>query len=481
MKEEWLESLSTLFHDNRLVDLIDEIENNERINKKENINILKFLHVSSGQGIILSCVTNLYANISKETIIFYDEPETHLHPNAIYQLISILHEILNKTNSYAIIATHSPIIIQQIPSKYVRILSQINNNIKIKQPLLETFGENLTALTNEIFGSNMHDEYYKKILEKIAFQKDINIDKLFEGDLSLNARIFYEGKKMKLNMIEYDAKELVERFIESKREPIKTKLSEIKNEISQADLQYRECGKNNTLKTIKPITLNTRQRDSLKRCYKDKTKETDLIINKIRNEQNEFHRDYCPFCSFHDPLEIDHYLPMAEFPEFSFIPINLIPICSKCNKTKSKYWIEDDERLFLNKYFDDDNLDEFLFCNPKIINKDNIIFEYCLDNEKLKENPIGNIIKTHYEKLNILTIYTDNSNSLLTGLNESLLIFKGNLQKLKESIEQHYQNCKEKYGINFYKTVTYKAIFETDEVLQWYFNRMPEDNKRFQL
>jgi hypothetical protein len=230
-KEEWLESLSPLFHDNGLLDLIDEIEINEKIYeicidnidkilkdeielisqnydisfknicKKKIIDVAKFLHVSSGQGIILSCVTHIYANISKETLIIYDEPETHLHPNAIYQLISILHEILNKTNSYAIIATHSPIIIQQIPSKYVRILSQIDNYINIKQPSLETFGENLTVLTNEIFGNNMHEEYYKKILEKIAtsqqgiLQRDINIDELFEGDLSLNARIFYEGKK----------------------------------------------------------------------------------------------------------------------------------------------------------------------------------------------------------------------------------------------------------------------------------------------
>lgn len=206
-KDEWLESLSTLFHDNRLLDLINEIENNEKIFNKKIINVHEFLHVSSGQGIILSCVTNLYANISKETLIIYDEPETHLHPNAIYQLILILHEILNKTNSYAIIATHSPIIIQQIPSKYVRILSQNDNYINIKQPSLETFGENLTALTNEIFGNNMHEEYYKKILEKIAttergiLQSDINIDELFEGDLSLNARIFYEGKK---NEIEHN-------------------------------------------------------------------------------------------------------------------------------------------------------------------------------------------------------------------------------------------------------------------------------------
>ncbi len=207
MKEEWLESLSTLFPDNRLIDLIDEIEDNEKIFNNKNINVLKFLHVSSGQGIILNCVTNLYANISKETLIIYDEPETHLHPNAIYQLISILHEILEKTNSYAIIATHSPIIIQQIPSKYVRILSQNDNYIEIEKPSLETFGENLTALTNEIFGNNMHEEYYKKILEKIATTQasipltDICIDELFEGDLSLNARIFYEGKK---NEIEHN-------------------------------------------------------------------------------------------------------------------------------------------------------------------------------------------------------------------------------------------------------------------------------------
>ena len=126
-------------------------------------------------------------------------PETHLHPNAIYQLISILYEILNKTNSYAILATHSPIIIQQIPSRYVRILSEIDNHITIKQPSLETFGENLTTLTNEIFGNNMNEEYYKKILEKIAtpqtLQREIDIDDLFERNLKLKCKNLLRGQK----------------------------------------------------------------------------------------------------------------------------------------------------------------------------------------------------------------------------------------------------------------------------------------------
>ena len=230
--KEWSESLSPLFNEKILSDLINEIRINERIYEifmddlledlekeieinikdynvsirnifKKIVNVRKFLYTSSGQGITLNCVTDVYANIRDETLIIFDEPETHLHPNAIYQLISILYEILNKTNSYAIIATHSPIIIQQIPSKYVRILSEIDNYVTIKPPSLETFGENLTSLTNEIFGNNMHEEYYKKILEQIAktptFRTEINIDEVFEGDLSLNARIFYEGKKNEIN------------------------------------------------------------------------------------------------------------------------------------------------------------------------------------------------------------------------------------------------------------------------------------------
>lgn len=285
------------------------------------------------------------------------------------------------------------------------------------------------------------------------------------------------AKRMKLNVIEYDAEEIVERFIVIKREPTKTHLSHIKTDITHADSQYQDCGEKNLLKTMTPITLNTPQKDSLKKCYKNKTTLIDLIINEIRSAQDVFHDMYCPFCGFHNPIEIDHYLPIAEFPEFSFIPINLIPICPKCNKAKSNSWIENDERLFLNKYFDDDNLDEFLKCKPQIIDENNITFEYCLDYVKLARISKGDIIKTHYEKLNIMTIYKDNSNGIMSELDASLCAFKGNLHNLKKTIKIHYEHYRDNYGLNFYKTVTYKTIFETDDVLQWYYDRMPDENK----
>ena len=206
-------------------------------------------------------------------------------------------------------------------------------------------------------------------------------------------------------------------------------LSQVKNDISQADLQYKDLGNRNSLKSIKPIELTDKQKTSLTKCYKVKTIQRDSIINKIR-EENAFHSGYCPFCGYgREPDEIDHYLPISDYPEFSFIPINLIPICSKCNKSKNKYWLENDERLYLHKYFDDDNINEFLICKPKI-DENFITFEFCLDPEKLSEMPLGNIIRTHYKKLKILKMYKDNTNSIISEIDDNLVNFYGNIQDL---------------------------------------------------
>lgn len=46
--------------------------------------------LSSGQNILLYIITEITANIRFDSLILYDEPETHLHPNAISQLINTI-------------------------------------------------------------------------------------------------------------------------------------------------------------------------------------------------------------------------------------------------------------------------------------------------------------------------------------------------------------------------------------------------------
>lgn len=152
---------------------------------------------SSGQIILILVLSEILANIRQESLILFDEPETHLHPNAISKLISVIYKILERFNSFAIIATHSPQIIQEIPSSSIFVFSKNNNSPPVRKVGIETFGENLTTLTEKIFQTVEVDEYYKKVLSNLSkrysSKEILDIFKWDGNSLSLNAKIFLEN------------------------------------------------------------------------------------------------------------------------------------------------------------------------------------------------------------------------------------------------------------------------------------------------
>lgn len=125
---------------------------------------------SSGQSIFVFILTEILANIRYDSLIIFDEPETHLHPNAISQLINSIHLLVRKFQSYCIIATHSPIIVQGILSKNVYVIRNENDVLNAKHPSIETFGENLTKITDDIFGARDTTSQFKKELQLLISQ-----------------------------------------------------------------------------------------------------------------------------------------------------------------------------------------------------------------------------------------------------------------------------------------------------------------------
>ncbi len=102
--------------------------------------------------------------------------------------------MLLQLNAYAIIATHSPIILQQIPSKFVRVFDNYSGKLTTRTLELESLGENLNAITNEVFNTFESEQPYKNILENLAKKytnKEIN--QLFNNKLSLNSQLFLES------------------------------------------------------------------------------------------------------------------------------------------------------------------------------------------------------------------------------------------------------------------------------------------------
>ncbi len=150
--------------------------------------------LSSGQSILMYVITEIIANIKEESLILFDEPEMHLHPNAIANLIRMLHTLLEINNSYAILATHSPIIIQEIPSDYVYVFERYENTPIVRKLDIECFGENISTITQNVFDTIEVKGTYKDFLEKISQEKSFEeVLELFNGRLSFNASTFLKG------------------------------------------------------------------------------------------------------------------------------------------------------------------------------------------------------------------------------------------------------------------------------------------------
>ncbi|RZJ43645.1 MAG: ATP-binding protein [Chryseobacterium sp.] len=158
----------------------------------ENISYEKSKRLSSGQSILLFILTELIANIQEETLILFDEPETHLHPTAIAELMNCFSIILETYKSFAIVSTHSPIVLQDVPSRYVKVFDRIGNTPFVKALEIESFGENISILTNSVFQTSNVKELYKIHLESLKnnFMSNESINEVFDNRLSFNAQLY---------------------------------------------------------------------------------------------------------------------------------------------------------------------------------------------------------------------------------------------------------------------------------------------------
>ena len=147
--------------------------------------------LSSGQSILAHFVTALLEWIQPNSLVLFDEPETHLHPNAVASLFLVLSEILEAFNSYAVIATHSPVVIQEIPAKRVLVFQRVGNVTVAEPLLLESFGESVTELTRHVFETDEVKSVYRQVLKDLADNESAEeVMAHFPRGLSLSAQAY---------------------------------------------------------------------------------------------------------------------------------------------------------------------------------------------------------------------------------------------------------------------------------------------------
>jgi len=147
--------------------------------------------LSSGQAILCHFVTGLLAWLQPESLVLFDEPETHLHPNAVANLFVVLTEILRAHKSYAVVATHSPIVIQEIPSNRVMVFTREEGETCADPLHFESFGESVAELTEHVFKTQEAESLYRRVLDRIANKMPLEEALgLFTNRLSMNAKSY---------------------------------------------------------------------------------------------------------------------------------------------------------------------------------------------------------------------------------------------------------------------------------------------------
>lgn len=122
--------------------------------------------MSSGHAIVLFTITQLVSTVEEKTLVLIDEPEGHLHPPLLSAFLRTLSELLYDQNGVAIIATHSPVVLQEIPKTCVWKINRVGKIVEPYRPEHETFGENVGVLTREVFGLEVSKSGYHDLLSK---------------------------------------------------------------------------------------------------------------------------------------------------------------------------------------------------------------------------------------------------------------------------------------------------------------------------
>lgn len=188
--ERWREAIRTLasdpiFEDAKVVELLNENSNFDQGHAAYTFDLL-----SSGHKIVLLTITRLIELVDERTLVLIDEPESHLHPPLLAAFIRALSYLLVNRNGVAIIATHSPVILQEVPKNCAWFMARSGKITTAQRPEIETFGENVGILTREVFGLEItHSGFHKLLIEQAAKVKSYEeLLGVFNGQLGAEAR-----------------------------------------------------------------------------------------------------------------------------------------------------------------------------------------------------------------------------------------------------------------------------------------------------
>lgn len=250
--------------------------------------------------------------------------------------------------------------------------------------------------------------------------------------------------------------------VNSRQDPVKKRLLLAKKDaINSAVANYDDKMKLQEGHSIKTIINDASENKELNKLYSDKmvSGPARCFYNKILMQSKN--KDCC-FCSYQDPVELDHFLPKTKFPEFSVAPINLVPVCQRCNKAKSDHFPESIENSFIHPYYETCTEDS-LWLGASVSFKDNspIVVYFILDSTN---QPLKKRLEFQFSTLYLYKRYSLQTARELTSRKKRWEEAKNcdGIEGVKIDLSQEYVS-ESQNNQNSWKSALYSSLLSSDE------------------
>ena len=140
---------------------------------------------------VFRLLTELQSNNQNNTILAFEEPETHLHPSAQIEMYETIKALSEKTNYHVIITTHSPYIVKELAKDKILpivVIRDEENNVstisKFEETLLSHDDYVSMNEINYIAFEEPSVEYHQELFAFLQGGKQTvdQVDNLFEKD-----------------------------------------------------------------------------------------------------------------------------------------------------------------------------------------------------------------------------------------------------------------------------------------------------------
>ncbi|GAA4451614.1 HNH endonuclease [Novipirellula rosea] len=250
-------------------------------------------------------------------------------------------------------------------------------------------------------------------------------------------------------------------IVGAKRGARKKRLENIWAIIEKRYGEYESCA--DKLESLSTLSLSKVRSNDLRHCFESPTKPLNSLIERLLKIAPENGSIVCQYCLFGEIDCVDHYLPKNKFPEFSVLPRNLVPACSRCNRMKGSKWLHNGDRAIVSLYFDDVPNEQFIEVDISFPRGNRAKVEFRLTKPAGMQRVVFRRLQQQFDTLNLIERYN------LFGaefVSEVVAVAHSKRRaRVESNLESSAAGLATQFGRNYYKSLVYRSLASNDEFM----------------